>query len=68
MDAWNDLQEWVINSENVFEFERKLDKVWANQDQRYNHREKIKTTTANPLSCQPDDQVQNINTNLEPQA
>jgi len=38
VNVWNSLLEYVINSENVNEFEKNLDKVWSDQEQRFKYR------------------------------
>ena len=43
MEAWNDLpDDVVVDVESVREFEKRLDKAWRSQQQRFNYREKIK--------------------------
>lgn len=45
IDNWNGLPNWVIESDSVESFERKLDKYWKNQDQFYNYDAKIMSAT-----------------------
>lgn len=45
VNNWNDLPEWVVNAETVVKFESSLDRVWKGQEQKYNYRAHITTTT-----------------------
>ena len=44
VNDWNDMPEWVVNADSVEKFERRLDKHWADQERKYNHRALIKPT------------------------
>lgn len=41
VNNWNALPEWVVSSVNVNQFEARLDKCWANQELKFNHRAHI---------------------------
>ena len=45
VDNWNALPDWVVTSETVQKFKANLDKYWKNQEQIYNYRAQIGSTT-----------------------
>ena len=62
---WNQLPQWVIDSDNVKEFEANLDKVWRGQELFYDYRAKIRysavlrntATTTQDTNVKPDTQA-----------
>ena len=52
VDKWNSLPEWVVSASTVQQFEKRLDKFWANQELVYNYRAQIVVQyTPPPNSC-----------------
>ena len=43
VNHWNNFLEWVVNAESVVKFESNLDKVWKNQEQKFDYRTCITT-------------------------
>ena len=41
INNWNQLPEWMVSAASVNQFEARLDKFWANQKLKYNHRAQI---------------------------
>ena len=62
---WNQLPQWVIDSDNVKEFKANLDKVWRGQELFYDYRAKIRysaalrntATTTQDTNVEPDTQA-----------
>ena len=44
VNPWNSLSEHVISANSVMAFERRLDKFWRNQEQKYDYKALISTT------------------------
>ena len=61
VNNWNSLPERVVNSETTIRFEKGLDSYWKNQDQKFNYKTQIATTTTQ------DHEIE-ITNELEPQA
>ena len=65
VNNWNQLPQWVIDSDTVKGFEARLDKVWRGQELFYNYRAKIRysdalrntATTMQNTSVEPDVQA-----------
>ena len=65
VNNWNQLPQWVIDSDNVKKFEANLDKVWRGQELFYDYRAKIRysaalrntATTAQDTNVEPDTQA-----------
>ena len=55
VNMWNNLPIWVIDSENVLKFEKNLDNVWCDQEQRYEYRAEIKHSRIDHPSEHPTD-------------
>lgn len=73
VNNWNDLPEWVVSAETLVKFESHLDKVWKDQEQKFNYKAQITTiTTTRPHYNNINNNNNNINSNqvleLEPQA
>ena len=41
VNNWNSLPDSVVNAESVLEFERKIDKAWVNEEQKFDYTAKI---------------------------
>ncbi len=57
VNHWNHLPDNVINSKNMYSFERKLDKAWQNQEVKYDHTttliySQIATTSSSDLEIE----------------
>ena len=48
VDIWNDLPEHVVDAPSVHSFERRLDRVWRDQDILYNFKSALEKCRANP--------------------
>ncbi len=46
VDSWNSLPESIVNVPSVKSFERRLDRFWADQDIRFDHEQKVETTSS----------------------
>ncbi len=46
VDSWNSLPESIVNAPSVKSFERRLDRFWAVQDIRFDHEQKVETTSS----------------------
>lgn len=67
VDMWNALPEGVVNSETVMASERKLDKFWDNEEQKYNYKAHISTTRVHNVNRQVNEDGDE-GADLEPQA
>ncbi len=56
VDIWNNLPDRVVTAKTVKSFENRLDKLWSNQDIKYDHSANYKTTSGSQ-----NDNVEDIN-------